>query len=213
MNKKIYPIVGAGIGILLILIFVGISSDKPMSREFSELDFSYDAVNSDIKNNLVKKGINMSAVLKFSDPKAVESACPLIFLDKTTQKIVEYCTSSDLIDSQGNYLGNIHIVGSPNAPKFIAVLIQVNPFMDELNSVKNVFQSTIKSIVCECWEDFKPSGFETIDDWIDVHREFHLQATRTTSISKVDLSGKHLEIEITTNQEGYLWKLFITNKN
>ena len=220
MNKKAAGGIASGVTVAIILILVvptffsGVTiipiEEPAPPREFFELSFSYDDANSKIGNALAENDIHMSSVLKFSDKKSIENACPLIFSDKESQKIIEYCTSADIIDSEGNHLGNIHIVGTPTAPKFVTALIQVNPFMNELDSVKDVFRSSIESLVDESWVDIQPGGYETIDDWIDAHREYHLQATRTTSNSKVNLPQNNLEIEITTNPEGYLWKLFIT---
>jgi hypothetical protein len=85
--------------------------------------------------------------------------------------------------------------------------------MNNLPEIKSVFGSVIENLVCSCWEKFKPSGIENIDEWIDRHREFHLDAIRTHSKSNLNLEGKQLQIEITTNTEGYLWKLFVATKS
>ena len=44
-------------------------------------------------------------------------------------------------------------------------------------------------------------------------KNFILVQFEPTSKSTVSLEGKMLQIEITTNTEGYLWKLFVAAQN
>ena len=47
-------------------------------------------------------------------------------------------------------------------------------------------------------------------DWVDKQRDFHTNDTRPTSTSSLDLMDKNLQMELSTNTEGYLWKLLIS---
>jgi hypothetical protein len=210
MNKKVYYAIGGGVGIVIFVLLYSATNSNIASSEISELNFTYESANSNLMKNLELQSIQMSNPIKLSDPDSIEKFCSF-FTYEAIQRIVEYCTSIELLDSDGNFLGNIHMVGSPTAPKFVMILIQVNPFMHQLDSVKTVFETVIETLVCNCWEDIKPSGIESISQWIDEHREFHSSALRTHSKSNAHLEGKDLQIELTTNTEGYLWKLFITN--
>ena len=78
-----------------------------------------------------------------------------------------------------------------------------------IEQLKLVFEQAVDNLVCDCWEDIEPSEIKTVSDWVDKQREFHTSDTRPTSTSSVDLKGKNLQMELTTNTEGYLWKLLI----
>ena len=209
MSKKIYFPVGIGIVIISIVLIISLDTDEKTNFEPTlALDFTYEDGNSNIKKTLEGTGISMSSPIKLSTPGNVEKFCSF-FTDEDIQKLVEYCTSTELLDADGNFLGNIHMVGTRDLPKLVLVVIQTDPFMNNLPEIKSVFGSVIENLVCSCWEELKPSGIENIDEWIDRHREFHLDAIRTHSKSNLNLEGKQLQIEITTNTEGYLWKLFV----
>ena len=209
MSKKIYIPVGVGIVIISIVLILSLGSNEKTNLEPTlALDFTYEDANSNIKKTLDGTGISMSSPIKLIKPGDVEKFCSF-FTDEDIQKLVKYCTSTELLDSDGNFLGNVHMVGTPDFPKLVLVVIQTDPFMNNLSEIKTVFSSVIENLVCTCWEELKPSGIENTDEWIDRHREFHLDAIRTTSKSNLTLEEKQLQIEITTNTEGYLWKLFV----
>ena len=201
-----------GVGIIILLIILGFSLNQDvefLSEQSLELDFKYMNANSKLKEILEIYDISMSVPVELKSPNSIEKYCSF-FEDKSKQKLVEYCTSTELLDSEGNFIGNIHMVGSPKLPKLVLVLIQADPFMNELAKIKSVFRVAIENLVCFCWEEIKPSDINTIDEWIDRHREFHSSAERTHSKSTLELEGKQLQIELTTNTEGYLWKLLIS---
>ena len=212
MNKK-FLYIGAGIAVLIIALVLGLGKDVEFALEYSpELDFQYVSANAKLKENLDIYDISMSTPLEFGKPDLITKYCSF-FDDENKQKLVEYCTSTELDDSDGNYLGNIHMVGSPRLPKLVLVLVQADPFVNELPEIKSVFGAVIETLVCKCWEEVKPSNINTINEWIDKHQEFHSSAVQTTSKSTLSLEGKMLQIEITTNTEGYLWKLFVAAQN
>ena len=134
------------------------------------------------------------------------------FSDENLQKSVQYCTSTELIDSDGKFIGNIHMIGDSDFPFAVLGVMQTDPFMSELNSVKAISEVMIKSLVCDCWINEKPGGFESVSDWIDAAKSHHLEAKKITSKSEINnLAQKQLLIEISTNKEGYLWKFIVTD--
>lgn len=211
MKKKIFIYIIAAIVAVAILatsVFT-LTKDNPIEpMSLPELDFTYTDSNLKLKQNLESREISMSSPLKFSTISDLNKFCAF-FENTQLQNQVEYCTSTELRDSEGNYLGNIHMVGNRQMPKIVLSLIQSNPFMDNLDSVKTVYDTVIQDLVCNCWIDVKPGSFETVSDWIDKQREFHTSGTKPTSKSSLNLSGKQLEMELTTNTQGYLWKLLI----
>ncbi len=211
-NKTLLPIV-FGIGIVLILLAVSSSqpTGEPILREptKSPLNFSYVDSNSILKSSLASNELLMSSPLKFTG-ESIAKYCTF-YQDEQKQNAISYCTSTELKDSKGKFLGNIHMVGT-DSPNAILGIIQTDPYMSNLDSLKTTYQIMIESLVCDCWQDQKPGNFESVSAWIDAAKSHHLEAKRTTSSSEISgLADRQLFLEITTNNEGYLWKFIITN--
>ena len=198
-----------GIAIVLVVVFsFQISFDN--DQESEQLSFSYVETNQDLKRALEAQNISMSSPLRLKD-EAIEQYCNF-FSNDSLQNTIKYCTSTELLDSKGKYLGNIHMVGSMESPRFVMGVIQVSPNLDHLDSAKIVYQTMIETLVCKCWNEEKPGGFDSISIWIDAANSHHLEAKRVTSKSEISgLAHKGLLLEITTNTEGYLWKFVVPN--
>lgn len=213
MHKRKFLYIGISVAVLAIalsLSFILLNNDAeliPVSPP--ELNFTYQDANAKLKENLASHGISMSSSVKLSTPKDIEKFCTF-FADKNMQDQVEYCTSTELRDSDGKFLGNIHLVGSQKMPKIVLAVIQTDPFMQNLDEIKTVYGVVIEDLVCDCWEDVKPSKIETVGDWIDKQKTFHTNDVKPTSESNLSIMGMSLQMELTTNTEGYLWKLLIS---
>ena len=208
MNKLFLIPVISGIVIVIIIAALVIPSEKETDSEI--LSISYVETNKEIQSLLDLQNISMSSALKLNG-FSIEKYCTF-FADKSIQNAIKYCTSTELLDSDGRYLGNIHMVGVSDSPKYVIGVIQTDPIVSQLDEVKIIYQIMIESLVCDCWEDEKPGGFESISDWIDAAHIHHLEAKRTTSKSEINgLAQKDVMLEITTNTEGYLWKFIIPN--
>jgi len=211
MKKKNFIYIGIGLAIIAIIIPLSLltnETDSP-TETISELGFTYEEANLQLKNDLESLGISMSSPINVINKNKLDEFCSF-FSDEIKQNLVEFCTSTELLDSEGNFLGNIHMVGSRNMPKIVLAVIQTDPFMQNIEQIKLVFDVVVDDIVCNCWEDFEPSGIETVSDWVEQQREFHSSDTRPTSASSLDLMEKRLQLELSTNTEGYLWKLHIS---
>jgi len=176
----------------------------------AELDFTYSDANSSLKEALEADGISMSSPVILKEKTGIDKYCTF-FKDKEKQSLVEYCTSTELRDSDGDFLGNIHMVGSPSFPRLVIVLVQVDPLMNQLDDVKTIFSTVTENLVCNCWEEKKPGGFETVGSLVDGLRQFHTSDVKPHSQSSpIDIEEKSMQIELTTNTQGYLWELLIT---
>ncbi len=150
----------------------------------------------------------MSSPLKLNG-FSIEKYCTF-FADENIQNAIRYCTSTELLDSQGRYLGNIHMVGAPSEPWYVIGVIQSDPLISQLNEIKTIYSTMIESAVCDCWKEEKPGGFESVSDWIEAAKSHHLEAKRITSKSEISgLAQQDILLEITTNTEGYLWTFII----
>ena len=211
MQKKNFIYIGIGLAIIAIVIPLGLLSEYTESspETFSELEFTYDEANLQLKNDLDALGISMSSPIILINQNSVKEHCTF-FSEVIKQQQVEFCTSTEILDSEGNYLGNIHMVGSRNTPKVVLTVIQTNPIMENLDQIKQVFEVVVDDIICNCWEEFEPSGIETVSEWVNQQKEFHLSDTRPSSASFLELQEKNLQMELSTNTEGFLWKLLIS---
>ena len=213
MHKKKFLYLGISVAVLALAVNISFSlfnnDVKLIPESFPELKFTYIESNAKLKESLASHGISMSSPVKLSTIKDIEKFCSF-FADKNKQDQVDYCTSTELRDSDGKFLGNIHMVGSRNMPKIVLVLIQTDPFMQDLDEIKSVYDVVIENLVCNCWADVKPSEIETVSDWVDRQKNFHTSDVKPTSKSNLSIMGINLQMELTTNTEGYLWKLLIS---
>lgn len=204
INKKI-PYIAAGIAIILIAAVLLSTNDEVQQIQKT----SYAEANSLLKQKLAEHEISMSSPIKLQEPDDIKQYCTF-FTNAEKQKNIEYCTSTELKDKDGKFLGNVHMVGTSDEPKIVLVLIQTDPLMAQIDSVKTVFDAIIQNLVCDCWHQAKPGNFESTAQWIDGLRQFHLGDTKPHSKSKqLTLEGKSVQLELSTNKDGYLWQLFI----
>lgn len=208
MRKKIlYVGIAAAIAIASISVILYNTMTVPPSVSTS----AYVENNLALKQKLSEQGISMSSPIRLQTKDEIQKYCSF-FADSEKQKLVEYCTSTELKDGNGKFLGNVHMVGLKDVPQMVLVLIQTDPYMSQIDSVKKVFDTTVQELVCKCWVAVKPDNFANIGDWIEGLRHFHTSDTKPHSKSKqIVLEGKTLQLELTTNTEGYLWQLYIYN--
>ena len=208
MNKKILIPVISGIAITIVIAVLMIPTSEEAESE--TLSISYTKTNKELQSILATNNISMSSALKLNG-FSIQKYCTF-FADESIQNAIKYCTSTELLDSDGQYLGNIHMVGTTGSPKYVIGVIQADPITSQLDEIKIIYKTMIESLVCECWNEEKPGGFESVSDWIDAANSHHLEAKRITSKSEISgLSQKELLLEITTNTEGYLWKFIVPN--
>ncbi|TLX68471.1 MAG: hypothetical protein E6L00_00335 [Thaumarchaeota archaeon] len=202
-------------GIIIILTqFPSISNQSTNNTDQSQispldLDFSYEEANSNLKATLLSHDINMSKPLRFSSQSDINRYCNF-FSNEKRQALVKYCTSSEIKDKNGNFLGNINMVGSTRAPGLVISALHSDPLLSNLNDVKIIFEAVINETICTCWDQVKPGGYSTLSDMINAQRDFQITGKQPTSASNtIPLGTEHFRIELTTNQQGYVWKLLV----
>ena len=149
----------------------------------------------------------MSSPIKLDTARGIYTYCN--FFTGTEQQLVEFCTSTELLDSEGDFLGNIHAFGSPEEPKRIMAVIQVDPFLNQKEDAKTVFSVLTDHIVCQCWDEKNDDGL-SMDDWAEAYLTSHIGAGKpTTSSNVISLEDKSIQMKLITNTEGYEWQLLI----
>ena len=217
MKSKKYAYAGivvAAIAIAIVVLYPYFNSSPteqstPTGISAYTLEISYETVNSDLKNTLIHQQINMSSPLKFSTTANINQYCNFLS-NQTKQAMIEYCTSTELKDVNGNFLGDVNMIGSNTAPVLVIAAIQSDPVFSNYDKVKTVFGDVINETICQCWNNSKPGGYTTLSDMMDALRTFHLNGKQPNSTTHaVPLGGVHFEIELTTNSNGYVWKLLV----
>ena len=211
MNKVILIPSIAIFAIVILLSYVLIpDGDKRISSSSNALSLSYIDTNRELQYDLDLFNIQMSSPLKLNG-FSIDKYCTF-FSDELIQNTIEYCTSTELLNSEGQYLGNIQMVGSNAFPEYVIGVIQSDSSASQLEDIKVIVNSMIESVICDCWDEKKPGNFESVSSWIDAANLHHLENTSATSKSTINgLNEKPILLEITTNENGYLWKFLITN--
>jgi len=205
--KKIIPIVAAGTVIVIIAVVLSLQT-IPETKVVPPQSL-YVTANSILKQKLAEHQIQMSSPIKLSSQADIKKYCSF-FTSEEKQQLVQYCTSTELKNANNEFLGNIHMVGSTSEPKIILSLIQTDNSTTNLDSIKTIFGIMSDSLVCDCWAQQKPGGLDDIGQWVDGLYQFHQSATKSHSKSNLlQLEGKSLQLELTTNKDGYLWQFFI----
>lgn len=132
------------------------------------------------------------------------------FDDDDIQKFVEYCTTTSVIDSDGNSIGNINIGGTADESVMALALIETGTLDSKKAEISVIFNTMIEVLVCDCWDQLRPGDFESPDDWIDVVVSKYSDSGRTAIESKINgLDHKQLILEIAFIENSYLWTLII----
>lgn len=210
MNLKVLiPIlIGVVVAIGASVVVLYVPSSQPEIEDY-EIDFTYSHINK-IKKILTAQGISMSTPTEISD-RTVKQYCSY-FDNDNVQQTVEYCSTTALVDSEDVPLGNLNIGGSSTDASMALAIIDVSPQVNsKSDKVIFVFQSMIDVLVCDCWEEQQPGGFESVAYWLGTAEERYLESGKPTLTSKIDgLDGKQVILEITSvAEESYIWSLVV----
>ena len=206
MNKKFLFSVLFSIGIISAIVFF--SGNTLDDQPIPEVNFIYSNVDS-MQKILIDKNIVMSSPTVITDD-TVGQYCTF-FDDDDVQRFVQYCVTTALVDSDGKPLGNLNMGGNPISPSMALTIIEVSPDLDsKRDKIDFVFQTMIENLVCDCWNEQKPGGFESVSSWLDAAESKYLESSQNTLKSKMNgLAQKQLILEITSVGESYLWTLIV----
>jgi len=101
--------------------------------------------------------------------------------------------------------------GTIDGPIMALAIIDASPFLDSReNEVDFVFQTMIETLVCDCWEEKQPGGFESVSAWLTTAKMKYIEFSKPTLTSNIaSLDNKRLILEITSKDESYLWTLIV----
>lgn len=206
MNKLILiPILFAVVIISVLFSFSEPPSSSP-STSIYESGFTFYDVEK-IKSTLSLQNISMSTPTAITD-HTIGQYC--IYFDDEIQKNIQYCTTTAILNSDGVSIGNINMGGTIDGPIIALAILDTSDIISSENEVDFVFQTMIETLVCTCWNDEQPGGFESISAWLNTAKVKYAESSATTLKSKIDgLGGMNLILEITSKDDSYLWTLII----
>ena len=206
MNSKILiPIV---IGAIIVIgIAAVLPSESPNEIKRSQMDFSYSDLDN-LQTKLATKDIYMSSPTVVTD-HTIDYYCT--FFDENDRKqSVRYCNTTALLDLSGDTIGNLNMGGTSDSA-IMALAIVDSKFLDsKQDQVNFIFKTVIDSLVCDCWEEQQPGGFESVSQWILKATETYEESGQITLKSTIEgIDNKQVILEITNTGNSYLWTLIV----
>ena len=206
MNKLIFVPIILGIVVAVSLLLIYENPSKTQSIPIYEMGFTFNDVDK-IKKSLSTQKIFMSSPIEITD-HTIGKYCPS-FAD--IQNLLNHCATTVITDINGNSLGNINMGGTIDGPIMALAIIDSSPFLDsKQDTVNYVFQTMIETLVCDCWEEKQPGGFESVSAWLDAAAEKYAESPQSTLTSKIEgLENMNLILKIKSTNENYLWTLIV----
>jgi len=196
------------IGIIVLSIYLLIPINDPKPNNVVNLDgFSYYDIEK-IQNSLKQKNIIVSTPVPITD-YTIESYCPNI--SDIDSSLITYCTTTAVVNSQGDSIGNINFGGSPEVTMFALATFETTSISEP--SVPIIFEILVKDLVCDCWAEYNSTSFSDISNWILESHKFFIESNKPFMKSTVDnLSDTKLVLEISQTENSIIQTLYIIKK-
>ncbi len=207
MNKKIILPILVIIVSAIAIFLIPQNSSMPSSENLYQYGFTFYDVEP-IKESLSEQNIFMSTPSPITD-HTIENYCAI---RDDILSTITYCTTTAIQGPNGKSLGNISMGGSPDNPVMAIAAIDSSPLFDsKSNEVEIVFETMIETLVCDCWDEKQPGGFESIATWINAAETKYAESSQTIPLKSTvtGLSNETLILEITYKNDSYLWTLII----
>jgi len=203
----IIPIlVGIVIAVSAFLLLSNDASSDPESQLIYDAGFTYYDIEK-IQNNLEEQNILVSTPTAITD-HTISEYCT--FIENGLLKTVEYCTTTAVLDSQGNALGNINIGGDIQSPIMAVANLETSTLESNRNDVFAVFETMIETLVCDCWEAKQSEDYVSISSWLETAHTFYADSGERNIKSKIDnLDNSKIFLEITSKDNSILQTLII----
>ena len=207
MNKKIlFPIIIIIISAIAIFL-IPENSSMPSSDNLYQYGFTFYDVEK-IKESLSEKNIFMSIPTPITD-HTIENYCAI---RDDILSAINYCTTTAIQGPDGKSLGNISMGGTPDNPIMALALVESSPFLDsKFNEVEIVFKIMIETLVCDCWDEKQPGGFESVNAWLEAAKIKFAESSQIIPLKSTitGLGDETLILEIKSTSDSYSWTLII----
>lgn len=156
---------------------------------------SYEAIDA-IQSDLAADGIDMSSPVRLSGDAAAE------YCTFFAGKPPELCVSTELRGPEGDFLGNVHMVGTDAGPTVVLGAVQSDAAISQRSQISAVADAMVQRLI-------SPGGFDSVREWVDETARLHLEAGETTTTSRIDGLSRPFLMEVTCNEGGHLWKILV----
>ena len=206
MNRLIMIPTMVGAAIIISASFLLVGDNYSKSPPIYETGFTYYDIET-IQNILAEQNIIVSAPTAITD-HTIGEYCT--FFENGLSKTVEYCTTTAVLDSQGNALGNINIGGDIKSPVMAVANLETSTLESNRSDVFAVFETMIETLVCDCWEAKQSEDYESISSWLEAAHAFYSDSGERNIKSKIDnLGNSKIFLEITSKNNSVLQTLII----
>jgi hypothetical protein len=181
------------------ILLIPENSSMPSSENLYQYGFTFYDVEK-IKVSLSEQNIFMSIPTPITD-HTIENYCAI---HDDVLSTIDYCTTTAIQGPDGKSLGNISMGGSPDNPVMAIALVESSPFLDSKSD-------EIETLVCDCWDEKQPGGFESVNAWIDAATTKYDESSHTIPLKSTitGLDDETLILEITSKNNSYLWTLIV----
>ena len=204
-NKILLPII---IIISAIAVFlIPEDTSMPSSENLYQYGFTFYDVEK-IKESLSEQNIFMSTPSPITD-HTIENYCAIRADILST---ITYCTTTAIQGPNGKSLGNISMGGTPDNPIMaIAAIDSSTSFDSKSNEVEIVFETMVETLVCECWNEKQPGGFESVNAWLEAAKTKFAASSQTIPLKSTitGLGDETLILEIKSTSDSYSWTLIV----
>ena len=208
MNKLILIPILLGIAVVISASLISVYDEpfEPQSKPIYDTGFTYYDIET-IQTTLAEQNIFVSTPFAITDHTIGEYCA---FFDEGLPRTVDYCTTTAVLDFEGNPLGNINIGGDTNSPIMAVANLETSTLESNQVEVIAVFETMIETFVCDCWEEKQPDGLESISAWVDAVQTFYYDSDKRNVKSKIDnLENSQIFLEITSKDNSVLQTLII----
>ena len=208
MNKIIIVPILAVIGILIAssLLLSNNESAESESIPIYQTGFTYYDIEK-IQDTLAEQSVFVSSPTAITD-KTIDQYCT--YFQKGLPRSVEYCTTTAVVNLNGDTIGNINIGGDTQFPVMAIANMETVSIESNQEEVNAVLETMIESLICDCWDEEKSAEFESPRAWIEKVQTFYYDSDQRSVKSKIDnLDGHEIFLEITTMENSVLQTLII----
>lgn len=208
MNKIILISAIAIIGIIIVssLLISNNESVEPESLLIYDAGFTYYDIEK-IQNTLAEQNIFVSSPTAITD-QTIDQYCT--YFQNGLPRSVEYCTTTAVVNADGDTIGNINIGGNTQSPVLAIANLETSSLESNQEETIAVFETMIETLVCDCWDEEKSTDYESVTDWMEGVRTFYYDSDQRSITSKIDnLADHEIFLEITTMDNSVLQTLII----
>jgi len=191
----------------IVIFLIPENSSMPSSDNLYQSGFTFYDVEK-IKESLSEKNIFMSIPTPITD-HTIENYCAI---RDDILSAINYCTTTAIQGPDGKSLGNISMGGTPDNPIMALALVESSPFLDsKFNEVEIVFKIMIETLVCDCWDEKQPGGFESVNAWLEAAKIKFAESSQTIPLKSTitGLGDETLILEIKSTSDSYSWTLIV----